>query len=223
MKKGGRMDRDRRLQEERRRNVEKRSQRGGDISMETPWKLQANLLHFKMFLLLVRTSALALMITVTAGLVTTATDEQGLTCRQEIPTELIRDLWSRTRQLINKLPKEDKFSRRLRLLPKFCTKCPERAIGWLEMRQMIDVFQRSVFSKEVVQKLLPLHYNELLYRLQHTLQHCVSSSKPSKWFKIIKKLERKIKKRRDEGALKAVGEFTFILRWIDELVQHHIL
>ncbi|XP_076578807.1 interleukin-26 [Chaetodon auriga] len=176
-----------------------------------------------MFLLLLRTSALMLLLTLTAGLETTATDERGLTCPQVIPAELIRDLWSRTRQLIKELPKEEKSSRRLRLLPKFCTKCPEHAIGWLEMRQVIDVYQRSVFSKEVVQKLLPPHYNELLYRLQHTLHHCVSSSKSSKWFKIIKKLERKIKKRRDEGVRKAVGEFTFVLRWIDELAQRHIL
>ncbi|GAA6218755.1 uncharacterized protein LOC108901377, partial [Lates japonicus] len=172
----------------------------------------------------VRTSALALLLGLVAGLVTTVTAQRGLTCRQEIPAELIRELWSRTTLLINKLPKEENFSRRLRLLPKFCTKCPERAIGWLEMRELIDVYQRSVFSTAVVQKLLPLHYNDLLYRLQHTLQHCVSSSKHSKWLKIIKKMERKIKKkRRDEVALKAVGEFTFILRWIDELTQHHIL
>nr|XP_033471227.1 uncharacterized protein LOC117249597 [Epinephelus lanceolatus] len=172
-----------------------------------------------------RTSALTLLVSLIAeGHVATATPERGLTCRQEIPAELIRELWSRTKQLINKLPKEEKFSRRHRLLPKFCTKCSERAIGWLEMRELIDVYQRSVFRNEVVQKLLPLHYNDLLHRIQHTLQHCVSSSKPSKWFKIIKKLERKIKKRRrDEGALKAVGEFTFILRWIDELAQHHVL
>nr|WOH29320.1 interleukin 26 [Lateolabrax maculatus] len=177
-----------------------------------------------MFLLLVRTSVLILLISLAGGLVAVATAERGITCRQEIPAELIRDLWSRTTQLINKLPKEEKFSGRVRLLPKFCTKCPERTIGWLEMRQLLDVYQRSVFSRELVQELLPLHYNDLLYRLQHTLQHCVSSSKPSKWFKIIKKLERKIKKRRrDVGALKAVGEFTFILRWIDELAQHHVL
>ncbi|KAK9525966.1 hypothetical protein VZT92_016630 [Zoarces viviparus] len=176
-----------------------------------------------MSLLFVRTSVLSLLLVLVTGeLVTSA--ERGLTCRQEIPAELIRDLWSRTRLLINKLPKEEKFSRRRRLLPKFCTNCPERMIGWLEMRELIDVYQTSVFSRGVVQKLLPLHYNDLLYRIQHTLQHCVSTSKRSEWFKIIKKLERKIKKRRrDEGALKAVGEFTFILRWIDELTQHHIL
>ncbi|KAF0028771.1 hypothetical protein F2P81_017876 [Scophthalmus maximus] len=126
-----------------------------------------------LLVLVARTTALALMV----GLVATATAERGLTCRQEIPAELLRSLWSRTVLLINTLPQEEKFSRRLRLLPKFCTKCPE-----------------------------------------------VSSSKPSKWIKIIKKLERKMKKRRrDEVARKAVREFTFVLRWIDELTQHHIL
>uniref|UniRef100_UPI0037E8B76F interleukin-26 n=1 Tax=Semicossyphus pulcher TaxID=241346 RepID=UPI0037E8B76F len=167
-----------------------------------------------MSLLLVRMFALSLLI---LGI----TAERGITCRQEIPVQMIRELWSRTRQLIDDLPKEEHFSRRL--LPKFCTKCPERTIGWLEMRDVIDVYQRSVFSRKVVQKLLPLHYNDLLYRLQHTLQNCVSSSEPSKWSKTIKKLERKIKKRRrDDGALKAVGEFTYVLRWIDELAHHRI-
>ncbi|XP_059181987.1 uncharacterized protein LOC131960731 [Centropristis striata] len=170
-----------------------------------------------MFLLLVRTSLLlSLLLSLsTAGgmLVATETGQRELTCREQIPAGLIRELWSRTTQLINKLPKEEKFSRHNRLLPKFCTKGPERVIGWLEVREVIDVYQRSVFSREVVQKLLPLHFSDLLYRIQHTLQHCVSSSKPSKWSKIIKKLERKIKKRRRDGAaLKAVGEFTFILR-----------
>ncbi|KAE8281183.1 hypothetical protein D5F01_LYC20157 [Larimichthys crocea] len=169
--------------------------------------------------LLVRTS---LLLSLLQHHVAAATDKRGITCRQEIPAELIRDLWNRTRQLIDRLPREENYFRRL--LPKFCTKCPERTIGWLEMREVVDVYKRSVFSRDVIQKLLPLHYNDLLYRLQHTLQHCVSSSKPSKWFKFINKLERKIKKRRrDEGALKAAREFTFVLRWIDELAQHHIL
>ncbi|XP_060886413.1 uncharacterized protein LOC132956799 [Labrus mixtus] len=179
-----------------------------------------NLLQLKMFL--IRTSALLTsLLLVAAGLVTTVTVERSITCRQEIPAQLIRELWKRTNQLIDRLPKEKHFSRRL--LPKFCPKCPERTIGWLEMQEMINVYQRSVFSREVVQKLLPLHYNELLHRLQHTLQHCVSASKTSKWSKTIKKVERKIKKKkRDEGALLAVREFTFILRWIDELAQHHV-
>ncbi|XP_078099155.1 uncharacterized protein LOC144512341 [Sander vitreus] len=190
------------------------------------------LLQSKMFLLLLRTSALALLLGLsTAGGTSQrglnaadGTSQRGLSCREEIPSELLRDLWRRTTQLINKLPKEEKFLRRQRLLPKFCTKCSERVIGWLEIREVMDVYQRSVFSREVVQELLPLHYNDLLYRLQHTLQHCVSSSKPSEWFKTIKNLERKIKKRRrDQGALKAIVEFTYVLRWLDELAQHHIL
>ncbi|KAL6116581.1 uncharacterized protein ACO6RY_14562 [Pungitius sinensis] len=169
-----------------------------------------------MFLLPIRTSALALLL----GLVVVGMNaaERRLTCRQEIPPGLIRDLWSRTHLLINKLPKEPNNLKRL--LPKFCTDCPERVIGWLEMKELMDVYQRSVFGRVRVQKLLPPHYNELLYRVQHTLQHCVSSSKSSEWFKIIKKLERKIQKRRDKGALKAIREFTFILRWMDELSQH---
>lgn len=57
----------------------------------------ANTLQFKMFHLLIRTSALTLLVTM-------VTAEQGITCRQEIPAELIRDLWGRTRQLIDKLP-----------------------------------------------------------------------------------------------------------------------
>uniref|UniRef100_UPI003AACC026 interleukin-26 n=1 Tax=Centroberyx gerrardi TaxID=166262 RepID=UPI003AACC026 len=157
-------------------------------------------------------------------MVTATATERGPTCQREIPAELIRDLWSQTKQLISSLPKEEKASRKLRLLPKFCTNCPERLIGWQEMRELIGVYQSSVFSREFLQKLLPLHYNELLHRLQHTLQHCVSSSKPSQWSESIKKLEKKIKKmsrgrkrRRDEGVMKAVGEFIFVLRWIDEL------
>ncbi|XP_030004199.1 interleukin-26 [Sphaeramia orbicularis] len=145
-----------------------------------------------MFLPLVRTSAIALLLSLVAGHVTTATEKTGVTCRQEIPAELIRELWSRTKHLINRLPREDKSFRRL--LPKFCIKCSGHVIGWLEMRELIDVYQRTVFSREAVQKLLPLYYNDLLYRLQHTLQHCVSSSKLTKPLKLIKKLERKIKK-----------------------------
>ncbi|CAK6974547.1 uncharacterized protein LOC121626098 [Scomber scombrus] len=153
-------------------------------------------------------------------LVSTATAQRGLTCREEVPTELIRDLWSRTTQLIDKLPTEDPPF--WRLLPKFCTKCPKDAIGWLELRDLINVYQRSVFSQDAVQKLLPPHYNDLLYRLQDTLMRCVSSSEPSKWRKKIKKMEKKIKKKA-EGPMKAVAEFTFILRWIDELTQQRAL
>ncbi|XP_072233551.1 interleukin-26 [Leuresthes tenuis] len=167
-------------------------------------------------------SALLLLISIVASIVATATSEEGLTCRQEIHTELIRELWNRTKQLINTLPTEESFSRRLRFLPKFCTKCSEHTIGWLEIQEMTDVYQKSVFSRDVIQELLPLHYNDLMLRLQHRLQHCVSSSKPSKYLKDIKKMERKIKKTRDKGALKAVGEFIFILRWIDELARHHM-
>lgn len=43
------------------------------------------------------------------------------------------------------------------------------------MQEVMDMYQRSVFSREVVRKFLPLHYEDLLYRLQQTLQHCVST------------------------------------------------
>ncbi|XP_068163425.1 interleukin-26 [Antennarius striatus] len=165
-----------------------------------------------MFLLLLLTAALSPL---TGGV---APGERGITCRQEIPPGLIRELWSHTTQLINRLPKREKVSRRL--LPKFCTRCPERLIGWLEMKEVLNVYQRTVFSATVIQKLLPLHFSELLFRLQHTLQHCESSSRHSRWFQIFRKLERKIKKRR-QRVLKAVREFTFILRWLDELAEHH--
>lgn len=61
------------------------------------------LLQSKMFPL-ARTPALPLLISLCAGLVTTATTGGGLACRQEIPAELIRNLWNRTRLLILKLP-----------------------------------------------------------------------------------------------------------------------
>lgn len=62
-------------------------------------------LHSKMFLLLVRMSALALLMGGTK--VPAAAVEGGgggASCQQEIPAELIRDLWSRTQQLIDTLP-----------------------------------------------------------------------------------------------------------------------
>ncbi|XP_008399029.1 interleukin-26 [Poecilia reticulata] len=163
-------------------------------------------------------SVLALCICLVAAAVTTATAGQRLTCRREIPEELIRELWNQTGVLIDRLPEEERFSRRTRLLPKFCTKCPERLIGWLELQEMTDIYQRSVFSTAAIKKLLPQHYDELLYRLHHTLQHCVSSTERSKYMKALKKMERKIKKKREEGAMKAIREFSFILRWIDELI-----
>ncbi|TNN33674.1 hypothetical protein EYF80_056163 [Liparis tanakae] len=126
-----------------------------------------------MLLLFVRSSAVSLLLFLlflSGGL--EAAGQRGLTCAQEVPAELIRDLWSRNQQLVAELPREEHFFRRGRLLPKFCTKCRKRLIGWLEMRELMDVYQRSVFSRGVVQKLLPLHYDDLLHRIQHTLQHC---------------------------------------------------
>lgn len=54
-------------------------------------------MQLKMFLLL-STSALSLLI----GCVVAA--ERGASCRQQIPPGLMRELWSRTTQLIDKLP-----------------------------------------------------------------------------------------------------------------------
>ncbi|KAJ4924950.1 hypothetical protein JOQ06_003898, partial [Pogonophryne albipinna] len=49
----------------------------------------------------------------------------------------------------------------------------ERLIGWLELRDLcIDVYQRSVFSRPAVKKLLSPEYKALLFRIQHTLQLC---------------------------------------------------
>lgn len=63
-------------------------------------------LHSKMFLLLVRMSALALLMggTKVAAAAAVEGGGGGASCQQEIPAELIRDLWSRTQQLINTLP-----------------------------------------------------------------------------------------------------------------------
>lgn len=52
---------------------------------------------------------------------------------------------------------------------------PQRVIGWRELQALIDIYQNSVFSNDAIQKILPLHYNDLLYRLQETLHHCVST------------------------------------------------
>ncbi|KAL3977085.1 ribonuclease H2 subunit A [Sarotherodon galilaeus] len=150
-------------------------------------------------LLLIRLSAVVFLVSLVSA-------QQRLTCPQDIHTGLMRDLWKHTRLLINRLP---------------------HAIGWLEIRELINIYQRSVFSSEVIQKLLHPHYNDLMYGLQHTLRHCVSSSESSKYSKIMKKLEKRINKRNgegdegDDGVLKAVREFTYILRWINELTHHH--
>ncbi|XP_054862317.1 uncharacterized protein LOC111583812 [Amphiprion ocellaris] len=153
-------------------------------------------------------------------LVSTATAE--LTCWQQVPPVLIRDLWNQSRLLINDLPTENS-SVQHRFLPNFCTKCPELVIGWSDMKALIDVYQRSVFKRSAVQKLLPLHYPEMMHRLQHTLQRCVSSSETPKHLKLIQKREQKIEKRLgDKGALKAVEELDFVFSWIDELLHHRV-
>lgn len=55
-------------------------------------------LHSDMFLLLFRTAALSLLMAV--AVVT----QPGAACRREVPAGLIRDLWNRTRELVNGLP-----------------------------------------------------------------------------------------------------------------------
>ncbi|KAK5849411.1 hypothetical protein PBY51_009056 [Eleginops maclovinus] len=140
-------------------------------------------------------------------------------CSHLLHADITRETWRRTAEVVRMLPKEEKYSGRHRLLPRFCTNCSQRLIGWSEIRDLMDVYQRSVFSRPVVKKLLSLEYKALLHRIQHTLQLCVSSSAPSKWYEVVKKMEKKIRKRRDERALKAVTEFNFVLNWINEL-QH---
>lgn len=60
--------------------------------------------HSKMFLLLVRLSALALLVGGTKVAAAVEGGGGGASCQQEIPPELVRDLWSRTQQLIDTLP-----------------------------------------------------------------------------------------------------------------------
>lgn len=55
-------------------------------------------LHSDMFLLLFRTAALSLLMAVAVA------TQPGAACRQEVPAGLIRDLWDRTRKLVNGLP-----------------------------------------------------------------------------------------------------------------------
>ncbi|KAJ4924846.1 hypothetical protein JOQ06_003796 [Pogonophryne albipinna] len=144
-------------------------------------------------------------------------------CSHLLHDDITREALRQTADVVRMLPKEEKYSGRHRLLPRFCTNCSQRLIGWLELRDLMDVYQRSVFSRSAVRKLLSPEYKALLYRIQHTLQLCVSSPKPSKRFGAIKKMEKKIKKkRRDERALKAVREFNFALNWINELQQQHM-
>ncbi|XP_061571258.1 uncharacterized protein LOC133424590 [Cololabis saira] len=196
-----------------------------------------DLLQLKRPLIIIRMSALTLLITLITGAIATAASapaasapaaskpaapKPALTCRQEIHAELIRELWSRTKLLTNKLPRNESITTGQRLLPKFCTKCSKNAVGWVEMKELIDVYQRSVFKRGEVKKLFPLHYDDLLYRLQQTLEECVTSPEPSKHLESIKAMERKIKKKKNKGALKAVGEFIFIIRWMDELAGNHI-
>lgn len=56
-------------------------------------------LHSNMTLLLFRTAALLLLLAAAA-----VASQRGITCREEIPAGLIRDLWSRTRELADRLP-----------------------------------------------------------------------------------------------------------------------
>ncbi|XP_061817482.1 uncharacterized protein [Nerophis lumbriciformis] len=177
-----------------------------------------------MVLLFIRTSLLTLLLLLflpLARCVALTTRPRGLACGQEVPNALLRNLWTQSRLLIQRLPEERRRSKSWRLLPNFCTGCPQCVIGWLEVRQMIDIYQHRVFNTELISKLLPLHYLDLLDRLQHTLMHCVPPGPTSKWMSAIKNVDKQLqrRKRRKEGVMKAVTEFTFILTWINELMH----
>lgn len=55
-------------------------------------------LHSDMLLLLARSAALSLLVAVAVA------TQPGVACRQEVPAGLIRDLWNRTRELVDRLP-----------------------------------------------------------------------------------------------------------------------
>lgn len=55
-------------------------------------------LHSDMLLLLARSAALSLLMAVAVA------TRPGVACRQEVPAGLIRDLWNRTRELVDRLP-----------------------------------------------------------------------------------------------------------------------
>lgn len=63
------------------------------------YKSSRDQLHLSdMFLLPFRMAALSLLIAVTMA------TGPGVTCRQEVPAGLIRDLWNHTRELVDRLP-----------------------------------------------------------------------------------------------------------------------
>jgi len=79
----------------------KERRRGGGINVAVRRQPAA----VKMLLLFVRTSAVSLLLFLlflSGGL--EAAGQRGLTCAQEVPAELIRDLWSRNQQLVAELP-----------------------------------------------------------------------------------------------------------------------
>ncbi|XP_036066254.1 interleukin-26 [Oryzias melastigma] len=163
--------------------------------------------------IILRTLCLSLLVSFISGAVITTTARLTLNCSERVHPKLIQDLWNWTKQLKEKLP-EDKSP--VRLVPKFCVSCSKRVIGWMEIRELVDVYQAHVFSSKALEKLLHVHYNDVLHRLQNVLQNCVSSSEPSKFAEEIQEMGTKIKKKH-HGAMKAASEFTFVLGWISEL------
>ncbi|XP_061922717.1 uncharacterized protein LOC133662619 [Entelurus aequoreus] len=150
-----------------------------------------------MFLLFIRASLLTLLLLLflpLARCVALTTSPRRLACGQEVPNALLRNLWTQSRLLIQRLPEERRRSKSWRLLPNFCTGCPQCVIGWLEVRQMIDIYQHRVFNTDLISRLLPLHYLDLLDRLQHTLMHCVPPGPPSKWMSAIKNVDKQLQR-----------------------------
>ncbi|CAL8279398.1 unnamed protein product [Gadus morhua 'NCC'] len=129
---------------------------------------------------------------------------RAATCSQELPADFVREVWRKTKDLISSLPNED--SGRLRLLPFYCTNtsiCPQ-CLGWSEVGHVIRVYQKRVFRRDVIKKLLPDHFHALLHRLDKTLHDCAQCPKRSKEvLQFEKKIKRFLRKRREEGVFKA--------------------
>ncbi|XP_078798057.1 interleukin-26 [Oryzias latipes] len=162
---------------------------------------------------IVRTLCLSLLVSFISGAAVSTTAKPALNCSEKVRPKLVRDLWNWTKQLKEKLP-EDKSP--FRLVPRFCVSCSKRVIGWMEIKELIDIYKTHVFSSEVLEKFLHVHYNEVLHQLQSVLHTCVSSSEPSQFAEEIQEMETKIKKKH-RSVMKAASEFTFVLGWISEL------
>ncbi|TKS90446.1 hypothetical protein D9C73_024578 [Collichthys lucidus] len=117
--------------------------------------------------------------------VAAATDKRGITCRQEIPAELIRDLWNRTRQLIHRLPglKSPGLSSNPQLnsvIRSINTSCQRKDVQLMNVT--LDIYMR-IFSSI-------LHHNK---PGAQTLLGQVSDSKRPQVESALKGLEKKMK------------------------------